>query len=70
MTLDFERHWWRYAGNRESAIRELFSESPVAYHQRLNRLIDDPAALDHDPQLVRRLRRLRAARRAARSTAA
>ncbi|MCL2781141.1 MAG: DUF3263 domain-containing protein, partial [Actinomycetia bacterium] len=26
--LTFERQWWRYAGAKEQAIRELFSMSP------------------------------------------
>ncbi len=26
--LDFERQWWRYAGAKESAIKELFDLTP------------------------------------------
>jgi len=33
----------------------------------LNALIDDPAALAHDPMLVKRLRRMRASRQRART---
>ncbi len=60
--LDFERGWWRFAGAKEQAIREHFDLSSTRYNQLLNALIDDDAALDHDPMLVRRLRRLRATR--------
>ena len=37
--LDFERQWWRYAGAKESAIKELFDLTPPAYYQMLNNLI-------------------------------
>lgn len=60
--LDFEREWWRYAGAKEQAVREHFDLSPTRYYQLLNRVIDDEAALTYDPMLVKRLRRLRAAR--------
>jgi len=60
--LDFEREWWRYAGAKEQAVRERFEVSPTRYYQLLNRVIDDEAALRYDPMLVKRLRRLRAAR--------
>ena len=65
--LDFERQWWKYAGSKEDAIKELFSMSATRYYQVLNALIDRPEALAHDPLLVKRLRRLRAARQRARS---
>jgi hypothetical protein len=65
--LDFERTWWRHAGSKERAIRERFSVSPTRYYQLLNRLIDNPEALRHDPMLVKRLRRLRASRSRTRS---
>lgn len=67
MTLEMERRWWKYAAVKEGAVREQFGESLTRYYQRLNALIDSPAALAHDPMLVRRLRRLREARQAARS---
>ena len=60
--LDFEREWWRYAGAKEQAVRERFQVSPTRYYQLLNRVIDDEAAVAYDPMLVKRLRRLRAAR--------
>lgn len=65
--LGFERQWWKYAGAKEQAIRELFDMSATRYYQVLNSLIDRPEALAADPMLVKRLRRLRAARQRARS---
>jgi Protein of unknown function (DUF3263) len=65
--LDFERQWWKYAGAKEQAVRELFDLSATRYYQVLNALIDRPEALAHDPMLVKRLRRLRASRQRARS---
>ncbi|WP_051218362.1 DUF3263 domain-containing protein [Nocardioides insulae] len=65
--LEFERHWWKYAGAKESAVREKFDMSSTRYYQVLNALIDRPEALAADPLLVRRLRRLRAARQRQRS---
>lgn len=60
--LAFERQWWKYAGAKEEALRSLFSMSGTQYYQVLNALIDTEAALAHDPMLVKRLRRMRAAR--------
>jgi flavin-dependent dehydrogenase len=65
--LAFERQWWRYAGAKEQAIRELFAMSSTRYYQVLNALIDRADALAHDPMLVKRLRRLRATRQRQRS---
>jgi hypothetical protein len=65
--LAFERQWWKYAGAKEQAIRELFDMSTTRYYQVLNALIDTPAALAADPMLVKRLRRLRATRQRQRS---
>jgi hypothetical protein len=65
--LAFERQWWKYAGAKEQAIRELFDMSATRYYQVLNALIDTPEALEADPMLVKRLRRLRASRQRARS---
>ena len=65
--LEFERQWWKYAGAKEQAIRDLFDMSATRYYQILNGLIDTPEALAFDPMLVKRLRRLRATRQRARS---
>jgi len=66
--LDFERTWWRYAGVKESSIKELFNLTPPAYYQLLNNLIDRSEALLAEPILVKRLRRLRDNRTAQRSS--
>lgn len=60
--LDFEREWWKYAGAKEQAIKARFDLSTTRYYELLNRLIDREAAVEHDPMLVKRLRRLRAQR--------
>ncbi len=60
--LDFERDWWKFAGAKEQAIRERFDLSSTRYYQLLNELIDSDRALAYDPMLVKRLRRMRAAR--------
>lgn len=65
--LALERGWWKYAGAKEQAIRELFDLSATHYYQQLNALIDTEAALAHDPMLVKRLRRLRTSRQRART---
>jgi len=65
--IAFERQWWKYAGAKEQAIRELFDMSATRYYQVLNALIDSPAALAHDPMLVKRLRRMRSTRQRART---
>jgi hypothetical protein len=66
--IDFEREWWKYGGAKETAIRERFDLSTVEYYQRLNWIIDQPRAVDHDPLLVRRLKRTRRARQRRRSS--
>ena len=60
--LDFEANWWRYAGAKEAAIKELFDMSAPRFYQLLNDLIDRDDALFAAPMLVKRLRRLREAR--------
>ncbi len=65
--LEFERQWWKYAGAKESAIKDLFDLTPPRYYQLLNDIIDRSAALEFDAMLVKRLRRLRDSRQRARS---
>ena len=67
--LDFERghQWWKYAGAKETAIRERFGWTAVRYFQVLDHVIDLPAALAYDAPTVNRLRRLRAGRARQRS---
>ncbi|MEY5145543.1 MAG: hypothetical protein RL745_912 [Actinomycetota bacterium] len=65
--LAFEREWWRYSGAKEQAIKDTFDMTPARYYQELSRIMEDPAALAHDPLLVKRLIRLRAQRHTART---
>ena len=65
--LAFERQWWKYAGAKEQAIRERFDMSATRYYQLLNILIDRPEALECDPMLVKRLRRMRTQRQRSRA---
>ena len=65
--LDFERQWWRFAGSKDEAIRAKFDMNATRYFQLLNTLLDSQAALEHDPLLVKRLRRLRDSRQKARA---
>jgi hypothetical protein len=64
--LDFERAWWTHDEPRDQVIRTRFQCSPEEYHAELTRVLDDPAALEHDPFVVRRLKRLRLRARKAR----
>lgn len=63
--LDLERAWFKYDGRKVAAITQL-GYTEVRYYQRLNALLDNPAAMAFDPLTVKRLRRLRDARRAQR----
>lgn len=65
--LEFERGWWKFAGAKEAAVRERFDVSSTRYYQELGAVLDHPQALAADPQLVKRLQRLRAARQRQRS---
>jgi hypothetical protein len=65
--LAFERQWWKYAGAKERAIRELFDVSATRYYQLLNALLDKPEAMRVDPMLIKRLRRQRSTRVRART---
>ena len=57
--LDFERSWWKHAGVKEQAIKDRFDMSATRYYQLLNELLERPEAMEHDPILVKRLKRLR-----------
>lgn len=61
--LAFAARGWTSPGARERAIRERLDMSPTRYFQLLNALLDDVAALSHDPVTVNRLRRERQERR-------
>lgn len=60
--LAFEQQHFVHAGAKDDAIRSELGLSAARYYQLLNALIDTPAAIVHDPQLVRRLQRVRDAR--------
>lgn len=62
LILAFESKWWKHAGSKEQAIRDSFGLSSTRYYQVLNALLDNPAALEQDPVLIGRLRRLRSTR--------
>lgn len=65
--LAVEARRWNHAGAKEQAVHDLFGVNAPRYYQAVNRVIDDPEALQVDPVTVNRLRRLRATRRLARS---
>ena len=52
--LEFERQWWKYAGAKETAVREKFDMSATRYYQVRIALIDRPEALEADPDFVLR----------------
>lgn len=64
--LDFERSWWTEDVPKELAIRSRFDLSATRYYQVLNDVLEMPEAVEYDPLVVRRLRRLRDRRRRAR----
>jgi Protein of unknown function (DUF3263) len=61
--LDFERTWWTKPGSKEATIRTELGMSGTRYYELLRSLLDNPAAYEHDPLLVKRLRRQRDRRR-------
>ena len=65
--MEFEGSWWTRDDAKDTLVRATFACSLDEYYQELNRLIDVPAALIHDPLVVRRLVRLRDRRRRART---
>ncbi|MFE6736899.1 DUF3263 domain-containing protein [Microbacterium sp. NPDC057659] len=60
--LALEAAWPRHGGAKEERIRTQLGMSPARYYQLLGRLIETEQALEFDPLLVRRLRRIRDAR--------
>ena len=63
MLLQFADLTWRTRSNKEGAILDTFGCSHTRYCQELDALLDVPAAEMAYPMTVRRLRRLRDARR-------
>jgi hypothetical protein len=71
--LDFEQTWWSLSIPREQAVRERLQLTETEYVELLELLIATEAALEAEPLLVRRLRRMKDRRRqehVARRTAA
>ncbi len=60
--LDLEAQRPVHNGAKEEFIRRELGVTPARYYQLLGRLLDQPSALEHDPMLVNRLRRVRDAR--------
>jgi hypothetical protein len=60
--IALESRHWRYEGAKQEQMR-LLGLSPTGYYQRLNALLDDPAAIAHDPLTINRLRHQRQTRR-------
>lgn len=64
--LDLERTAWTLDDSKEQLIRERFACTLETYYGDLNELLELPEAMEYDPMVVRRLRRLRDRRRRAR----
>lgn len=64
--LDFERSWWNNDEPRDQVVRARFQCSPEEFAAELSTVLDDPAAMEHDPLVVRRLKRMRLRARRAR----
>lgn len=65
--LDLESTWFKYAGRKESVIRERFDMNTTRYYQVLRGLLQREEAMAYDPLLVRRLIRQQESRARARS---
>lgn len=67
MTLSLAAAHYRHPAVRESDAWLQLGMRPVVFHRHVSVLLDDPAALAAMPVEVRRLQRLREARRRARA---
>jgi len=65
--LNIEAAYWRYPGAKEAHIRDQLGWSATRHAQVVQALLERPDAEVEAPGVVRRLRRLRDARRAART---
>lgn len=59
LILDFEARRPGHSAAKEERIRTDLQLAPARYYQLLDRVIDTQEALEQDPMLVRRLRRIR-----------
>lgn len=66
--IAIEKQWWQFPGGKESAAFAATGLRSTAYHQALNRMLDDPRVESVEPHLVRRLRRVRDERRSVRAS--
>ena len=57
--LEFEQSWWSLSIPREQAVRDRFQLTETEYVEVLEMLIATEAALEAEPLLVRRLRRMK-----------
>ncbi|MFT4864715.1 MAG: hypothetical protein ACI9CV_001293 [Ilumatobacter sp.] len=64
--LDFERSWWTNDDPRDQVVRARFQCSPEEYDAEIAVVLENPDAAEHDPLVVRRLKRLRLRARKAR----
>ncbi len=65
--LALERDWWRDGASRAEAARRRLGLAAADHARLIGALIDRSDAEAHDPVLVRRLRRMRDARRSERA---
>lgn len=65
--LAMETAWPRHSGAKEEVIRAQLGMSAARYYQLLGRLLESDAAVEYDPMLVRRLRRIRDSRASVRT---
>jgi hypothetical protein len=63
LLIEFERTWWTDDAPKDAAIADQFALTTAEYYEQLHALIDSDEALEHDPLVVRRLRRMRDRRR-------
>ncbi|GAB77408.1 Protein of unknown function [Austwickia chelonae] len=64
--LDLEREWGQapqVQDYKSEAAQRTLGLSPSGYALVLSALIDDPAALEYDPETINRLRQVRQMRR-------
>ncbi len=64
--LDFERSWWSNDEPRDQIVRARFQCSQEEYDAEIIIVLENPDAVEHDPLVVRRLKRLRLRARKAR----
>ena len=65
--LMLEGSWWHEPGTKADVVAQRAGLTLMEFDAEIERIIDEPSALDIDPMLVRRLRRARDRRREERS---